>query len=430
MLRQVFCPADRLMSDSTSSANGTGVPAWQLGQARLAKGDLPGALESFRDAASHGHTDAQIELARMLLFGLATAPEPVQAIAWLTRAEQAGHVAAGYLLAQVAAGNTLLALDERADARLLAGVEARFPPSLRAAAIVFARKPHERGQVLATKLLQAAAKRGDSIAAQLLAERIERGVGCSPDPDAAEQLRTQIAQVHAPRLPPLDESRMSGAMGTQDAGPPTLDLSEYLRTPEMELLSTQPAVRIVRGLLNADECRLLIAMANPLLHPSRTVDPHTGQPVAVELRTSHDAPFDVLNEDLAVRLVQARMAAAAGLPLDQAEQLIVLRYEPGQEYRPHRDYLPPDAIARDRPNAGNRMRTICVYLNTVEAGGATEFPRAGLRVEPRAGDAIVFENLDAQGMPDADTLHAGLPVERGVKWLATLWFRQCPYRTF
>ncbi len=406
------------------------MPAWNLGQARLAKGDLSSALENFRLAANHGHADAQIELSRMLLFGLATAPEPLQAIAWLTSAEQAGHVAAGYLLAQIAAGNTLLALDEHADARLLAGVEARFPPSLRAAAIVFARKPHERGQALATKLLQAAAKRGDSIAAQLFAERIAQGLGCTPDRSAAEQLWTQLAQVDAPRLPALDNPRMSSATGTQEDGPPTLDLREYLRTPAMESLSARPAVHLVRALLNADECRLLMAMASPLLHPSLTVDPRTGQPVAVELRTSHDAPFDVLNEDLAVRLVQARMAAAAGLPLDHAEQLIVLRYQPGQEYRPHRDYLPPDAISRDRPHAGNRMRTICVYLNTVEAGGATEFPNAGLRVEPRAGDAVVFDNLDAQGLPDADTLHAGLPVERGVKWLATLWFRQRPYRYF
>lgn len=419
------------MSDSTTPAGGAGSDAWQRGQQHLAAGNMTRAFESFRDAATQGHADAQIELSRMLLFGVATAPEPLQAVAWLTRAEQVGHVAAPYLLAQVAAGDTVLALDESADARLLAGVEARFPPALRAAALVFARKSHERGRSLATKLLQAAAKRGDSIAAQLLAERLAQGDGCAVDQGAAANLWAQLSETGVPRLPAVHAQRTPAAStADDDASAQTLSLREYLSTPATETLATQPAVRIVRGLLNADECRLLIAMATPLLHPSRTVDPRTGQPVAMELRTSHDAPFDVLNEDLSVRLVQARMAAAAGVPLDQAEQLIVLRYEPGQEYRPHRDYLPPDAIERDRPIAGNRMRTICVYLNQVEAGGATEFPHADLRIEPRAGDAIVFDNLDAEGSPDATTLHAGLPVERGVKWLATLWFRQRPYRYF
>lgn len=124
------------------------------------------------------------------------------------------------------------------------------------------------------------------------------------------------------------------------------------------------------------------------------------------------------------------MASAAGVPLDHAEHLVVLRYEPGQEYRPHRDYRPPSSIERDRPEAGNRMRTICAYLNTVEAGGQTEFPVAGLRVEPRPGRAVVFENLHPDGSPDPDSLHAGLPVERGEKWLATLWLRQGRYRAF
>jgi len=173
-----------------------------------------------------------------------------------------------------------------------------------------------------------------------------------------------------------------------------------------------------------------MALAAPLLRASQVVDPDSGEGRPLLLRTSRDAQFDVLLEDPALRLVQARMARAAGLPLVHAEPLIVLRYEPGQEYRPHRDYLGPEAIARDRPHAGNRLRSLCVYLNDVEAGGATEFQRVGLRVEPRAGDAVLFDNLLPDGSPDTESLHAGLPVERGVKWLATLWFRERAYRYF
>ncbi|RFF68703.1 hypothetical protein D0A40_05290 [Xanthomonas campestris pv. raphani] len=101
---------------------------------------------------------------------------------------------------------------------------------------------------------------------------------------------------------------------------------------------------------------------------------------------------------------------------------------PGEHYRPHRDYLPPNTIAIDRPAAGNRLRTVCVYLNAVQAGGATDFPIAGVRVQPRAGAVVCFDNLLADGTPDPDSLHAGLPVDAGSKWLGTLWFRERRYR--
>jgi hypothetical protein len=150
----------------------------------------------------------------------------------------------------------------------------------------------------------------------------------------------------------------------------------------------------------------------------------------MSLRTSSETCFDPLMESGALRVAQLRMAVAAGIDLAHAEQLTVLRYAPGQQYYPHRDYLPPGTLQRDRPHAGNRVRTAIVYLNAVEAGGATEFPVPGLRVDPLPGRAVIFDNLLPDGRPDPDSLHAGAPVEAGVKWLATLWIRQGRYRLF
>ncbi|MFA4578600.1 2OG-Fe(II) oxygenase, partial [Xanthomonas perforans] len=89
---------------------------------------------------------------------------------------------------------------------------------------------------------------------------------------------------------------------------------------------------------------------------------------------------------------------------------------------------PPDTTPPAPPPAGNRQRTVCVYLNDVGAAGETEFPVAGVRVRPRPGTLVCFDNLHADGRPDADSLHAGLPVTAGSKWLGTLWFRQQRYR--
>ena len=398
---------------------------YRLGMALVAQQHMEQAFDCHARAAAGGHVGAQIEQARMLLYGIGTDADPAHAVIRLEQAERAGSVAAGCLLALVAVGGVHLPRDQRINNRVRAAVQADHPPALRAAAIHFGRKPHVSHQKLCLQLLERAAARGDAIAALLLAERLQRGEGCAPDPAFADDLREQLAANGiATRLPAVTAS----PPGRADSPPHTLALEEAWIPPSAQVLATRPRVSVIDGLLSADECRLLMASAHPGLRYSQTIDPNTGEAVTRELRTSSDASFDPIVEDLALRLVQLRMAAAAGLELVQAEQLIVLRYQPGQEYRPHRDSLPPGKI--ERPEAGNRVRSICTYLNHVEAGGETEFPVAGVKVAPAPGRAVVFDNLLADGRPDPDSLHAGLPVERGEKWLATLWLRQRRYRDY
>lgn len=377
-------------------------------------------------AAQAGLANAQVECARMLMHGVGCLADPAQASGWLQRAEHAGHPVAGYLLALMAMGGAAAADSERINQRLLDAVRVDYPPALRAAALHFGRKADPADQARCLQLLERAAGLGDVIAARLLVERLARGEGRAAHPAAAEELRAQLA---ARGIGPLPEVAVPDYAPVASA-PGVLQMEDVLRPVERTAQATRPRVWTVDGLLGADECRLLIAHSESRLQRSRTVDPATGQPVPLELRTSSDAALDPIIEDVALRAVQVRMATAAGLPLVHAEHLTVLRYEPGQEYRPHRDYLPPGAIARDRPHAGNRIRTVCVYLNEVEAGGETEFPMAGLKVSPTPGRAVIFDNLHDDGTPDVDSLHAGLPVQRGVKWLATLWLRQAPYRHF
>lgn len=406
----------------------TGAPEalYRLAVALVAAGQPEEALPLHRRAAEAGHASAQVELARMLMYGICTAPDPPAAAAWLERAERAGNVAAPYLLALMALGAVVPARDARINRRTGAAVAAGLAPAMLAAALHFGRKPDAADQALCLRLLEQAAARGDTVAGLLLAARLMHGEGCAADPDAAAGLHAQLARAGAE---PLPEVRADAPV--VPPGPArTLALEDVFAPPPLRTLSDRPRVAVIDGLLSADECRLLIARARPLLRESQTVDPATGLPLRMPIRTSSDASFDPVGEDLALRLVQLRMAAAAGRELVDAEHLTVLRYEPGQEYRPHRDYRPPGSIERDRPQAGNRARTICVYLNDVEAGGGTSFPVAGIEVEPKAGRAVVFDNLHEDGTPDPDSLHAGLPVERGEKWLATLWIRQRRYRDF
>jgi prolyl 4-hydroxylase len=397
-----------------------------LAGALAANGAADEAYLLFQRAAESGHAQSKVEIARMLLYGIDRPVEVERAITMLLDAEAAGNVVAGYLLALIGVGGSALPFDAQVNARALAAVNAGYPPALRAAAIHFGRSADAGDQALCIALLDKAAQAGDGVAALLLAERLALGEGCEADPHAAAQLHEQLS-ARGFAAPP----RISLPLPAGPAPPPrTLALEDVLRPPSPQVLSQSPGIAVASRLLSADECRLLMATSAPQLRRSRTVDPVTGQPMEHIVRTSSDASHDPVVEDLALRLVQRRMATAAGMDLLNAEPLIVLRYHPGEQYRPHRDYLNPGSLQRDRPQAGNRARSICAYLNPVASGGETDFPQAGVRVMPEAGSAVIFDNLTPDGQPDPRSLHAGLPVVQGEKWLATLWLRQQRYRWF
>lgn len=419
-------PAPRLDALRSAARAGDAVAGYHLGRALVALQEMEEAFAAYLAAAGAGHPGARVELARMLLHGVAGQADPAAAVDWLLRAEADGDAAAGYHLALLALGGTAVPRDERMNRRLSRAIDAGLPPALRAGAVHFGRRPAAEDQALALQLLERAASAGDGVSAQLLAERLQHGEGGPAQPAPAAELRRRLAAHGHAALPvirapsPWQPPWPAGQVAFEDA----------LATPPTRVLSQSPRVATIDGLLSADECRLLVATAQPMLRASRTVDPTSGAPVPMPLRTSSDASIDPVLEDVALRAIQLRMCAAAGLELVNAEHLIVLRYEPGQQYRPHRDVLPPGALERDHPGAGNRLRTICVYLNDVEGGGGTAFPVAGVIVAPRAGSAVVFDNLLPDGRPDPDSVHAGMPVERGVKWLATLWLRGGRYRAF
>lgn len=411
-----------------AAASGTPDGLFKYGTALVADLQMDEAFEVHSRAAAAGHVGSLIEQGRMSLYGVGTDLDVGRAVQAFERAEQAGQPVAGYFLALIGLGNGALPRDAKIGERLLAAVQAGHPPALRAAAIHFGRKPNLQDQATAIQLLDHAAGRGDAISAHLLAERVRRGEGCTAQPEAAEKLKARLREGGFEDLP---EIVAVPAAPKRPYPPATLALDEVLNPVDALVLSDKPRIAQIDGLLSVDECRLLVASAQPMLRASQVHDPASGTAQQAGLRTSSNASFDPLLEDFALRLVQLRLAAAAGSELVNAEQLIVLRHQPGQEYRPYGDTLPPGLPEHDRPQAGTCIRTICAYLST-PAGVEPEIATAtaGVRVEPKAGRAFVFDSLGAEGRRDAESLHAGLPVERGEAWLATLRLRERPYRAY
>jgi prolyl 4-hydroxylase len=82
------------------------------------------------------------------------------------------------------------------------------------------------------------------------------------------------------------------------------------------------------------------------------------------------------------------------------------------------------AMAQLKPSdGGQRFASFLIYLNTVEAGGETRFPKLNISVKPIAGRALYFRNLYFNGTEHQLSLHGGDPVLKGEKYLATKWMR-------
>eukprot|EP00913_Durusdinium_trenchii_P014560 g13659.t1 len=71
----------------------------------------------------------------------------------------------------------------------------------------------------------------------------------------------------------------------------------------------------------------------------------------------------------------------------RVEYFQIVQYEPGQFYRPHQDQnSKADSLV------GVRLSTFFLYLQTPEAGGATYFPKLGVKVQAEAGLALWWPN--------------------------------------
>ncbi len=252
-------------------------------------------------------------------------------------------------------------------------------------------------------LLRKAAGKGHALAARTRANLIANGTGCRADPEEARRLLAKLAA-------------RDGDAAAQ------LDMLKRLAKPAppiREVVSASPEIVLLGRLLAPEECRYLTARAEPRLEPSFVEDPATGRRIPHPVRTSYGTSFGPAIEDLVVNRINRRIAAATGTRYEWGEPLHMLRYSPGQEYKPHVDTLPGVA--------NQRFWTALVYLNDGYQGGETDFPDLGITIGGAMGDALLFRNLDDDGRPDPRTRHAGLPVTSGVKWLATRWIRQARY---
>ena len=180
---------------------------------------------------------------------------------------------------------------------------------------------------------------------------------------------------------------------------------------------------IVRNFLSVEECDALIALIDDNRVPSPVV---ADNPVPLS-RTSETCYLYAGPGPVTV--VETKLDALTGLEPRFGEALQGQRYAVGQELKPHHDYFDTGQLywRNQVPISGQRTWSAMTFLNEPEAGGRTNFPTAGVMIAPKAGNLVIWNNMDELGRPNPGSLHQGMPVEQGTKYVLTKWYRERPW---
>lgn len=286
---------------------------------------------------------------------------------------------------------------------------------------------------LAIDCFRRAALGGDVISGFNLGWCLLQGV--DDKPEAVHWLRRAAAARY-----PLAEALLENLAGVQSATQPRVpegplkkgaDLPLYPapRRVEPEKVSEDPGIALIKNVLTIVDCAHLMSLALPRLTRAHVINPDGGKDGMVsDVRTSMSTYLPFAAVDLIGRFVELKIIGASGETLETSEPMSILRYAPGEYYKPHVDYFNPhlSTSAELLKDGGQRTASAVTYLAAPTAGGGTSFPKLKLSVPAVAGSTLWFRNCHADGRIDDRSLHAGDTVHAGEKWVVTKWFREKP----
>jgi prolyl 4-hydroxylase len=132
-------------------------------------------------------------------------------------------------------------------------------------------------------------------------------------------------------------------------------------------------------------------------------------------------------DDPVVKNIIQRVCNIDNIPFDNAEDLQVVKYQPNGYYNEHYDTCcDDDEVCKEfLTRGGNRIVTMLIYLNDGFQGGATKFTKLNKEIKPDKYSGILFYSMN-KNMDKCHLLsmHAGLPITSGEKYIANIWLRE------
>jgi prolyl 4-hydroxylase len=418
--------------------SGNAEAQYALSSVLYQRGQFAESLHWLRLAAAYKLIPAQITLATILMDGRQCPRDQQQAIK-LLQPLAATQSQANLLLSELHGFAALEVGNRETGLRyLLAAARMGEAGALRQLALLSA--CHQHWDLL-RPLLDASARRGDAAAVYALACCYAEGIGGAPDPALASTIGRSGAARSQYLGQRLDQYLQKQDVAAALAEPPALKIdwllldqalahfAADLQLPTAETLHEAPLIRKLPGVVHPLVLDAVINLAAPLVRRSQIVDARTGEVRPDPMRTSWHVTLGPRQHDHVLEALELCISRVSGMPALNGEFLQILRYRTGEEFRPHVDYFNASGAGayQSLADGGQRVQTVLIYLNDDYGGGCTSFPRLQMDVKGRRGDMLHFHNVAADGLGHKDSLHAGLPVTAGEKWLLSKWIRSDSY---
>lgn len=179
----------------------------------------------------------------------------------------------------------------------------------------------------------------------------------------------------------------------------------------------------LRNFVPPDLCTELIRLIDQDRRPSTLADAGDDR----YFRTSETCDLEA--GEPAVRKLEALLQGLNGIDPAHGEPVQGQRYAEGQEFKPHCDYFNPGGADWSKycSVAGQRSWTFMIYLNDVESGGGTRFKAIKKTFQPETGKLLCWNNRRPDGRENPNTIHHGMKVRKGLKYVITKWYREKPW---
>jgi prolyl 4-hydroxylase len=176
----------------------------------------------------------------------------------------------------------------------------------------------------------------------------------------------------------------------------------------------------VENFLSKKDCQRLIDEIISQLRPSTIASSGEYDPT---FRTSSTCDLGYKNTSF-IDAIDKKICDFIGIDISYGEVLQGQHYLEGQEFKEHTDYFDAEQLIDHDKGRGQRTYTFMIYLNNVLEGGETEFPKLNRMFSPKAGKALIWNNLNEDSTLNGNTTHQAHPVQKGNKTIVTKWFRE------
>ena len=408
------------------ASNGNAHAMYQLGLLSLKQGDVRTAFDWLHKAGELKHVRAIELLGVLILQGHGVKADPGLAFEYFRSAAMAGDAQALMRCAELMFSGKGVNQDRNgAISCLVESAKQGYPIALRTVGFFLLRQQGFDASV-AQSAFRLAAYGGDPhsqfVMAKLATTEAEKNAWMG---QAAERGLYLAVQYKAGEQVTIDLAEIKGDLSAQlQALIPHLDALQQLDDSIVPaaVVSDIANIKVLEHAFSDIETDYLINASASLLSPAKVVSADN----TIELEQVRTGMTASLGQvlDVVVDWLVERVCQLIGQPVAHAEVPSVIRYQPGQQYKQHGDYLPPGSALAERAKGGQRSHTALVYLNHNFSGGATRFNELDVVIEPKQGQLLTFTNITTAGQPLFESQHTGETVVEGEKWLLSIWFRQ------